>query len=143
MASHREQVILALVALLDGRLTGVEVKRNAPWPDRSEASGMVIVRDGDPGEPERVLSPAVYTYRHEIPVEVFGPQSEEERHALLDALLVQIGEAIESDRSLSGLCEWLEVSAAAPDDVAAANANPIRAAILTVTAEYTTSNPLA
>lgn len=143
MASHREQVILALVALLDGRLTSVEVKRNAPWPDRADAGGMVIVRDGDPGEAERVLSPAVYAYRHEIPVEVFGPEGVEERHAALDTLLINIGEAIESDRGLSGLCEWLEVSPAAPDDIAASNASPIRAAILTVTAEYTTSNPLA
>ena len=142
MASHREQVIVALVALLDTALPGVEVKRDAPWPDRAAAGGMVIVRDGDPGEPEFVLSPSAYTYRHEIPVEVFGPEGAEQRHTNLDALLIKIGEAIAGARSLSGLCDWLDVGAAAPDDVAASNASPIRGAILTVTAEYTTSSPL-
>lgn len=143
MASHREQVMQAFVTLVRNALPAAEVQRDAPWPTRAEPGGLVIVRDGDPGAPEECFSPAAFTYRHEIELEVFGPAGTEERHEVLDAMLVDLGVAIVGDRSLGGLCQWLEAGAPAPDDVVTANGQPLRAAIVPVIAEYTTSNPLA
>ena len=64
MASKREQVLAALHARLDLGLSAT-VRRNEALPERVPADGLVIVRDGDPGEPdvtlnsaERVLQPS-------------------------------------------------------------------------------------
>jgi len=143
MSSHREQVIVALEALLKAALPDADVERDAPWPARSRPGGLVIVRDGDPGQPEQAFSPSTFTYQHPIPIEFFGPDGAEERHALLDAMLIKAGEAIVADRSLGGLCNWLEATAPAPEDIVSSGSQPVRAAVVNVVAEYTTSNPLA
>jgi hypothetical protein len=143
MASRREQVIQAVLALLRTALPNAEVERDAPWPQRAPAGGLVIVRDGDPGPAEECFSPRCYTYRHEVPLEIFGPENAADRHGALDALLIAIGAAVEAAPTLGGLCDWFEVAAApAPDDVTAQNAAPSRATTLTLLAEYTTSSPL-
>lgn len=143
MSSHREQVIVALEALLRAALPEADVERDAPWPTRSRPGGLVIVRDGDPGQPEQTFSPSTFTYQHAIPVEFFGPDGAAERHALLDAMLIQAGAAIVADRSLGGLCNWLEAAAPAPEDIVSSGSQPLRAAVVNIVAEYTTSNPLA
>lgn len=142
MASRREQIISAVETLVRDALPFATVQRDAAWPKRAEAGGTVIIRDGDPGEPEVTLGVLSYTYTHDIPLEVFGPAGAEERHGLLDDMLATIGDALEADRSLGGLTEWLEPAAAAPDDVTVENGQPIRAAIITVTAIYSTPSPL-
>ena len=142
MASRREEVIAALETLVTQALPLAEVKRDAPWPKRAEPGGMVIIYDGDPGDPEITLGLLQYTYNHSIRLEVFSPAGAADRHALLDDMLQTLGLALEADRSLGGLTEWLEPSAAAPDDVAAENADPLRAAVIDVTAVYSTTSPL-
>ena len=142
MASRREEVIAALEALVRLALPFAGTQRDAPWPTRPEPGGRVIIRDGDPGEPEVTLGVLSYTYTHDIPLEVFGPTGASSRHELLDDMLTALGKAIEADRSLGGLVEWLEPSAAAPDDVVVEGGQPIRAAIITVTAIYSTTSPL-
>ena len=142
MASRREEVILAMEALVTQALSWSTVKRDAPWPTRPEPGGTVIIRDGDPGEPEVTLGVLSYTYTHDIPLEVFGATGASSRHELLDDMLTALGKAIEADRTLGGLVEWLEPSAAAPDDITVENGQPIRAAIITVTAIYSTTSPL-
>lgn len=142
MASRREEVISAVESLVRLALPFAGAQRDAPWPTRPEPGGRVIIRDGDPGEPEVTLGMLSYTYTHDIPLEVFGPAGAESRHDLLDDMLMRLGAAIEADRTLGGLTEWLEPSAAAPDDITVENGQPIRAAILTVTAIYSTPSPL-
>jgi len=58
--SKREQVIEAIVALVDAALPAAKVERNAAKPERIPPGGLVIVRDSDPGEPEVILSPLTY-----------------------------------------------------------------------------------
>lgn len=143
MSSHREQVVVALVAALKAALPDAEVERDAPWPTRSSPGGLIIVRDGDPGQPEQTFSPSAFTYQHPIPVEFFSPDGAGDRHASLDAMLITAGAAIVADRSLGGLCNWLEATAPAPEDIVSSGSQPLRAAVVNVVAEYTTSNPLA
>lgn len=143
MASRREQVVQAVLALVRNALPNAEVERDAPWPVRPQPGGLVIVRDGEPGPAEECFSPRSYTYRHEIPLEVFGPEGAADRHENLDAMLIVIVAAVAADPTLGGLCDWFEVAGApSPDDVATANSQPIRAATVPLMAEYTTSSPL-
>lgn len=143
MISRREEVIQAVKALMVVAAPAAEVARDAPWPKRPDPGGTIILHDGDPGEPEITLSPLRYTYNHELELEVLGPEGSDARHELLDALLIPIGLAVETNRTLGGLTEWLEISAAAPEDVVTENGQPVRATTLRITAVYTTNNPLS
>ena len=70
MASRREEVLDAIKALVAGALPNADVKRNLDKPERVAPGGLVIIRDGDPGEPEVLLSPLTYVYEHRVPIEV-------------------------------------------------------------------------
>ena len=143
MASHREQVLAALF----GRLQGVPdatVRRNEALPVSVPPGGLVIMRDGDPGEPDVTLNPRTEYYTHRAEVEAFVTQAvggggEEE----LDALLSWLGARLNIDRSLGGLAENLSWSAPETSVLAIDGAAPILTARITVTIEYLVSDPLA
>ncbi len=143
MTSRREQVIDAVKALVAGALPNAEVKRNLAKPERIPPGGLVVVRDGDPGEPEVLLSPLTYVYSHRVPIEVAAYESSSlPREQILDGMLGAIGEAVQADRTLGGLCDFLEVEAPATDDAETLGAIPARFAEAFVVAVYGTTDPL-
>lgn len=143
MSSKREQVLDAVKALLASALPSADVKRNLAKPERIPPGGLVIVRDGDPGEPEVMLSPLTYVYTHRVPVEIAVYESASQpREKVLDTALGMIGTAVASDRTLSGLCDFVEAEAPATDDVETAGAVAGRWANLAIVAVYGTTDPL-
>ena len=68
MSSHREQVLAALLSALE-TLSGPTVRRNEPLPEKLPAGGLVMLRDGELGEPEILLSPLSYIWRHRAIIE--------------------------------------------------------------------------
>lgn len=142
MESHREKVLNALKALITAALPHADVERNGP-EDRVGPGGSVNIHDGDPGEPEVLLSPLSYTFEHRIPIDVATyPSATKTREAVLDEMLAAIGLAIEADRTLGGLCEWLAPEAPITDDADPFGSQPLRWTPLGVLAVYTTTNPL-
>ena len=143
MASHREQVLSALF----GRLQGVPdatVRRNEALPVSVPAGGLIILRDGDPGEPDVTLSPRTEFYAHRAEIEAFVAQpAGGGGEALLDSLLTEIGAAFAGERSLGGLAENLTWSAPETSVLAIEGAVPNLTARITVTVEYVVSDPLA
>jgi hypothetical protein len=110
LASKREQVIDAVKALVASALPNADVKRNLDKPERIPPGGLVIVRDGDPGEPDVLLSPLTYVYEHRIPLEVAAfPSSTLSREEALDQMLSDIGAAVAADRTRGGLWEIIDV----------------------------------
>jgi hypothetical protein len=143
MASRREDVLEAVRALIAAALPGAKVERNAAKPERIPAGGLVIIRDGDPGDPEVTLSPLTYIYTHRIPIEIAVlPAALLTREQALDATLVAIGEAVEADRTLGGLCDFLEPEAPSTDDLEATGTVAGRWADAVLVATYATANPL-
>jgi hypothetical protein len=143
MTSKRETILDALTARIAAALPGAEVKRNAAKAKRIGPGGLVIVRDGDPGEPEVTLSPVSYLYHHRIAVEVAAyPSATLSREAVLDGMLAAIGAALAADRTLGGLSDWIEAEAPLTADVETLGAQPGRTADLTVLAVYATLDPL-
>ena len=53
-ASKAEQVLASIRALLEA-MPGATVERNSVLPEKVPAGGLIILRDGDPGEPEQAL----------------------------------------------------------------------------------------
>jgi len=140
--SKREQVIEAIVALVVAALPSATVERNAAKPERIPPGGIVIVRDGDPGEPEVLLSPLTYLYTHRITVEIAARESgTQSREQVLDIMLAAIGAAVAADRTLGGLCDFIEVEAPATADIEASGAQPVRWADAAIVATYATIDP--
>ncbi|HXF88311.1 MAG TPA: hypothetical protein VNK48_08165 [Xanthobacteraceae bacterium] len=143
MPSKREAVLAGVLALLRSALPSAEVRRNLAKPERIPAGGLAIVRDGDPGEPEVLLSPLTYLYAHRIPVEIAARESgTQSREQVLDAMLAAIGAAVAADRTLGGLCDFIEAEAPATADIEAAGAQTARWADAAIVASYGTPDPL-
>ena len=143
MPSKREEALDALLAAIQ-TVTGPEVRRGGELPSRVPAGGLLILRDGDPGEPEVTLCPLVYEYRHRAEVEVIvQPPVSANAADVMDALLVRLGEAIEADRTLGGTCLWVEPAAPITSDLALEGVAGITAAVVPVELIYITTGPLA
>ncbi len=142
MATTRENVLQALFGVLHG-VSGATVLRGEVLPERVTAGGLVILRDGEPGEPEVTLSPLRYHWQHRAEVEVIVQgKTPAARDSAFDALAAAIGTALAADRTLGGICDWTEPDAPQPVDLPIDGAQALKAAVIAVTLHYTTSDPL-
>jgi hypothetical protein len=139
MSSKRETILAALHARL--RTLAAPVLRGEVLPDRIPAAGLIILRDGKPGEPEVTLSPVTYFYEHRAELEVVI-QAGSGRDALFDALAADIGAVLAADRTLGGLCDWVEAEAPEPVDLPIEGAAALKAAVITIVLHYATTDPL-
>ena len=140
--SKREEALKRLFSLMES-LSGIEVKRNAPLPTKVPQGGMLILRDGEPGEPEPLLSPVRYIYQHQAEIEVFVQEADQiQRDAKLDNILQSIGTAIEQNTTLNGVVDYARAGAPELMEEAAEGAPTLKAALVPVILEYVTSNPL-
>ena len=140
MPTTRETVLAALHARLQP-LVALTL-RDEVLPERIPTVGLIILRDGQPGEPEVTLSPMRYHYQHRAELEVVV-QAGTGRASAFDDLTAAIGAALEADRTLGGLCDWVEPEAPASVDLPVEGAATLKAAVITVTLHYTTTGPLA
>src|ERR687891_228265 len=103
-ASRAERVLEGLRAALE-TVSDAVVQRNSVLPEKVPDGGLIILRDGDPGEPEQALGGFGNAYyQHAVEVEVYFEQGDAAaRDAAFDALLQQIGAALEVDPTLGGL----------------------------------------
>ena len=107
MPTRRETILAALHAGLS--VLPATALRGEVLPERVPTAGLMILRDGEPGEPGVTLSPLRhhYLYRAEIEAVVQGP----DRDTTFAALCASIGAAIFADRTLGGRCDWIEAEA--------------------------------
>ncbi|SOC07947.1 hypothetical protein SAMN05878426_104250, partial [Phaeovulum vinaykumarii] len=79
-----------------------------------------------------------YQHRAEIEAVVQGA----DRDAAFDTLTASIGAALAADRTLGGLCDWVEAEAPRPVDLPVEGAASLKAAVIPVVLHYTTADPL-
>ena len=140
MPTTRETVLAALHARLQPLVA--RTLRDEVLPERIPATGLIILRDGQPGEPEVTLSPLRYHYQHRAELEVVVQVGTGGASAF-DDLIAEVGAALEADRTLGGLCDWVEPEAPAPVDLPVEGAAALKAAVITIVLHYTTTGPLA
>jgi hypothetical protein len=138
MPTTRETILTALHARLV--TLPATTLRGDVLPERVPAAGLLILRDGDPGEPEVTLSPLTYHYQHRAEIEAVVQGAN--RDAAFDALCVSIGTALAADRTLGGLCDWVEAEAPQPVDLPVEGAATLKAAVIPVVVHYSTADPL-
>ena len=145
MSDRKSDLVLAALfaALEDAMPRGVTILRNDPLPNALPTAGIVILRDGDPGEPEITMSPLTYEYEHAAELEVIvTDKTSTKRDAKFSKLAKAISGAISADRTFGGLTLWAVPEAPEPADIPIASATPLKAAVIPIRLTYTTSDPL-
>lgn len=142
MSTPRETILQALLAALE-TMPAATVLREEVLPERIPASGLLILRDGDPGAPEVMLSPLAYYYEHKAELEVIAQGTTlAVRATTFDNLVKNIGSVLAVDQTLGGLCDWVEAAAPKPVDLPVEGGEALKAAIIEITLIYTTADPL-
>ena len=90
MPTSRETIINALQMLFSA--LPATALRGEVLPERVPAEGLLILRDGEPGEPEVTLSPLRYHFQHRAEIEAFVQGAA--RDAAFDTLIASIGAAL-------------------------------------------------
>lgn len=138
--SKRLDVLTAVRALVKAALPAADVFGLEPGdeaPARISPGGRVVIRTGDMVETEVDLSPVIYWYDHRISLEITAPSE-----ADVDAMFVAIGTAVDADRTLGGLCEWIEPTGPMTEDLHVAGGSSPRGGDTAIVASYGTPNPL-
>ena len=137
--SARETILAALHARLS--LLPATALRGEVLPERVPVEGLLILRDGEPGDPEVTLSPLCYHYQHRAEIEAIVQGRD--RDVTFDALCVSVGAAIASDPTLSGLCDWVEAEAPQPVDLLVEGGASLKAAVISVVLHYGVADALS
>ena len=137
MPTLRETILAALHARLSA-LPATSLRGDV-LPERIPPAGLLILRDGEPGEPEVTLSPLRYHYQHRVEIEAVVQGAD--RDAAFDTLCASIGTAITTDRTLGGLCDWVEAEAPRPVDLPVEGAASLKAGIVPIILHYASRDP--
>ena len=140
--SKREQVLNALFTRLSA-LTEAEVKRNETLPLKIPDRGLVVLRDGNIGEPTVLLSPPCFLYQHRAEIEVVIQQiSAADNDARLDRILEEIGRLLMVDVTLSGLIDYMHADPPEFIEQPIDGGLTIKGAIIPLVLEYVSNSNL-
>ena len=138
MPTPRETILAAM----HGRLSALPATalRKELLPERVPAEGLLILRDGEPVEPEVTLSPLAHHYQHRAEIEAVVQRAA--RDTPFDTLIAIVGATLTADRTLGGLCDWVEAEAPRPADLPVEGAASLKAAVVPVVLHCTMADPL-
>lgn len=140
--SKREQVLNDLFDRLS-ELTQVSVKRNEVLPQKIPKEGLLILRDGNVGEPTVLLSPPHYIYQHKAEIEVLVQLPKPaDRDALLDNILMAVGKLLKVDPTLSGTIDYMHAGSPEFVEELVEGGMTIKGAIIPIILEYSSCNAL-
>ena len=138
MPTPRENILTALHARLSA--LPATAMRGEVLPERVPTAGLLILRDGEPGEPDVTLSPLAYHYQHRAEIEAVVQGTD--RDVAFDTLCSSVGATIVANRTLGGLCDWVEAEAPRPVDLPVEGAASLKAAVIPIVLHYSTADPL-
>ncbi len=144
MPSKSEQVLTALTDRLR-TVPDATVERNTAVPAKIPPGGLVVLRDGDPGEPDTALGGfgGAY-YSHRVEVEVHVQEADPAaRDTAFDDLVVAVGTALEADPDLGGLVFGIRYGRPTTDLEPIDGAPAIKSGVIEITVEYESDAPLA
>ncbi|NIP87759.1 MAG: acyl-CoA transferase [Gammaproteobacteria bacterium] len=127
-----------------GSIPSVTVQRNTAVPETVPASGLIVLRDGDAGEPEQALGGfADSYYSHRVEIEVYVSEGDvAARDAAFDALLQEIGIVLEADPTLGGLAFGMTYGRPDPTIEPASGALAFKTGVIELEIDYEAPSPL-
>lgn len=143
MQSQAEKILDKLKALIDAASTA-KIERNSAVPEKIPPNGLIIIRDGNPGDPEYVLGgfSNVY-YSHNIEIEIYiqdGAPAQRDRK--FDELMQTVGTVLENNPTLDGLVAGLTYARPDTHTQPIDGGPAIKAGVIMLMAEYETPTPL-
>ena len=137
---------LIMSEMIEGmkNIVGTTVERNTAVPEKIPPGGLIVLRDGDPGEPETALGGfgGIY-YSHNIEVELYIENGDAtNRDADFDNLVQSVGTVLENDPTLSGFVFGMSYGRPEIDTEAVTGAAAVKTGTIIVTVEYETTSPL-
>ncbi|WP_085440252.1 hypothetical protein [Magnetofaba australis] len=144
MSSKTERILQALHSLLKA-IPSATVLRNAALPTRIPADGLIILRDGDPGEPDLSLGGVGGCYyQHQVEIEIIVQHGDAaQRQSRFDELLLAVAEALDADSTLGGLIYGMTYGRPAIQLEHEEGAAPLLGGIIELTLDYETSSPIS
>ena len=141
--SARETALAALDTALQ-TIVGPTVKRNEEVPHKIPADGLLILHDGDAGEPDVTLSPTRYEYEHRAELDaVVQKGTASARNTAFDALMALISTAINADTTLGGAVDLVRYEAPEMEQLGdLEGADDLKAATVPIILYYSTTDPL-
>ena len=138
-----EFILNALKTLLEAGLAA-KMERNTALPEKIPAGGLLILRDGTPGEPEQSLGGFSGAYcRQDTEIEIYVENGDAAaRDAAFDTLLQQIDAVLDTDPTLGGLAFGLTYTRPEIDTEAVIGGPAIKAGTLIVAIEFEADTPL-
>lgn len=128
----------AIMSALFSSLTNIGAvrERNAAFAMRVPAGGLVILRDGDPGDPTVIIGRPVpieiYEHAAELELYVRRPEDESQLYGMIDAASA----AITSSQTLRDLVQYVEVAAPLVESIEDDGGDAIIAALVIVKLGY-------
>lgn len=140
MAATREAALAALAATVAAALPGVPVERNAELAEAIGPSGSAVVREGDPGEPERTLGVTSFGWSHEAALELLCQGESAAQRVRLHQMIAAVEAEIAADRTLGGAVDWCELRAPSIEVEAWPGTGSVTSAELAVLLVYETAS---
>lgn len=135
--SKRETALAAAFAKIDA-IDGANAVRNADVPEEVPDGGLIIFRNGDPGDPDTTLGAVKSWYwQHAATIEVYAADQ-----TALDALLQKLDDAFPEGETLGGAVDRAWLSGPEFVDATETGLPTVSAAQVTLTLEYETDSPL-
>jgi hypothetical protein len=144
MSSKTERILQALHSLLQ-KIPDATLERNSAVPAKIPPGGLIVLRDGDPGEPDTALGGfgSAY-YSHRVEVEVHVQEADPAaRDTAFDDLVMAVGTALEADPDLDGLVFGMSYGRPSTDLESIEGAPAIKSGVIEITVEYESDAPLA
>lgn len=153
MATKAESVIDALKTQIEEYFAdadawegpAVAIEKNSALPEVIPAGGLIIVRDGDPGEEvDPVLGQiAPFYYQHSAEIEVYVEEADQSaRDALFSDLVEAIGLALEVDNTLGGEIHGMDYGPAEPVTTPIEGGHDIKSGVIRPVLDYQSNTRL-
>jgi hypothetical protein len=141
--SKAEQILDKLETLLEQNCEA-RVERNETDPERIPKTGLIVIHDGDPGEPEYTLGGfADAYYTHAIEIDVFIQEGrKQDRDSKFDALLKQIDMVLQNYPKLDGLVDGMTYGRPETETQSLDGGPAVKTATLIIEVDYQTTTPL-
>jgi hypothetical protein len=141
MESMREKALNALKKIFEDDF--LEVLKNEVLPSIIPESGLIILRDGDVGSPEEILSPPMFIYNHRAELEVFIQDPDPaDRDEKMDLLLGSIEQVLIENPTLDGTVDYAAIDDFNIDSERIEGAPGVKAASVRILLRYTTTRKL-
>ncbi len=144
MSSKAEQILHKLASLISLYCLA-KVERNSVLPEKIPPQGLIIIRDGDPGDADIVLGgfDPVY-YSHNIPIELYIEcANTSQRDQNFDDLILAIGNVLTSFPTLEDLAFGMTYNRPELVTEPILGGPAIKTGTIELTVEYEASHPLA